>query len=141
MNRRELIAKIQFIPVTAVALQFLAACGNSGNDVQVTPVPTPTPTPQGNPNGNPAADCKTKGAGTQVSFNSGHSHTTNAIMAADINTATEKQYETIPDSSGHTHNFTVAAANFTTLQSNTAVTVSTDPDGTGHSHAITVSCS
>jgi len=130
MNRRELLTKLSLISFMALLTDFLSACGSSASGGYTTP---PT-------SGGSGGNCNTLGASTSVGAPL-HGHLSTAIPNTDILTATQQRYLVPAGSSGHTHTFTVAASNFTTLQTNTAVVLTTDADLTGHSHAITISCS
>ncbi len=105
--------------------KFLIACGaKSGN--------TATPAPSA------GGDCTANG--TEVTIGSNHGHTVNTISSADVTTGTQQSYGLNSGSAGHTHTFTVTAANFTTLQGNNGVLITSDTDGTGHTHAVTIDC-
>lgn len=123
MNRRELLFKIGLFSIIAGGVKALFGCSVS-NDSSSTPV---------------VPNCLSKGAVTVVGTN--HGHTSTSIPIADISTAIQKQYTVGDAGIGHTHTFTVAAANFTTLQGNTSVILNTDGDGTGHFHQIVINCS
>ena len=146
MKRRELIAKFPLIPLGAMAFGLLSSCGNGGDSSsyptagpQSTPTPTPTPPPSPVPTPSPAG-CNANGASTIVGMSNGHTHPATLIPAGEITAGTQQSY-LIPDGgAGHTHNFTLGSSNFSTLQTNTPVTVVTDPDGSGHSHAVMVNC-
>lgn len=124
MKRQTVLFNVAVITFLTVVVElFLTGCSVPNENSQ-----TSTP-----------ANCLSKGAVTVVGSNHGHSSTT--IPATDVLTATQKQYTVGDAGIGHTHTFTVAAANFTTLQANTSVVINTDPDGAlAHTHQITINC-
>lgn len=126
IQRRDFIKKIPaFSFLTFLSTSFIASCAKRSDE-------TPAATTSGS--------CNTNGATGAVS-NTGHTHPTIAVPSADVITATQKTYNLLVGSTGHVHTVTVAAANFTTLQSNTSIVLTTDADGTGHSHSVTITCS
>lgn len=124
---KQKISRRQFFGygISGFALALLAACAKSSSDDTTTG----TPAVQG-------GDCPSNGA--TVTIGSNHGHSASAIANTDVNTGTQQVYNL--SGGGHSHTFTLSAANFTTLHSNTGVTVTTDADATGHSHTITVNC-
>ncbi len=125
MDRKTFIQKTAGAMLIAIPAYSLLGCSGSEND----PDENPNPNPQGQ------ADCLANGTTSAIGGNHGHSL---AVSKADVAAATEKTYS-IQGSSGHNHNVTISAAQFTSLQSNTSISVnSTSNDG--HSHSIAVSC-
>jgi hypothetical protein len=145
MKRREFLINVSTLPIVAGLVTLIAACGSGGGSGGGYGSPSPTPTPSPGPAPSPAPaggtpNCNVNGGQSVVSVASGHTHPATNVPSGDVVTATQKTY-TVPDGgNGHTHTFTVAASQFTTLQGNVPVTITTDPDGTGHTHSITVNC-
>ncbi len=105
--------------------KFLIACGAKSGS-------TATPAPSA------GGDCAA--SGTEVTIGSNHGHTASSISSADVTTGTQQSYGLDSGTAGHTHTYTVTAANFSTLQGNNGVLIASDADGTGHTHAVTIDC-
>lgn len=125
IQRRDFIKKMPAFSVLAVlSTSWLSGCSKSSDASAVAA----------------GASCNSNGAVGAVA-NIGHTHPSIAVSAADVMTASTKIYNISAGSAGHVHTVTVAAGNFTTLQSNTSITLTSDADGTGHMHSVTVTCS
>ncbi len=121
MDRKTFIKRIAGTLLFSIPAYSMLGCSSS-DDGGTTP-----------PNNN--ADCLANG--TQSSIGTNHGHTLQ-VSVADIQNGTEKQYS-IQGSSGHNHDITVTAANFSTLKNNQQIQV-TSTSGDGHTHVVTVSC-
>lgn len=121
LSRREAIRSYLQIGVLGVCYQWLlSACGT-------TPASAPAL----------SGACATNG--TSLSIGTNHGHTAPTISAADVTAGTANSYTLGSGTALHTHTLAVTAANFATLQSNTAVAITSSTDS-GHSHVVTVSC-
>lgn len=131
-TRRSFLQQAFGVAVMAGGLSALTgACGGSTYSSS-TPGPTPETPPQ--TGGNCAAN------GGSVTINDNHGHTAPTVTAADVIAGAAKTYTLGAGTAGHTHTFTLAVAQFTTLQGNTSVNLATNADDTGHDHSITVAC-
>ena len=110
----------------ALPAYSLVSCSSSDDS-------SDNPDPDPNPNGQ--ADCLDNGTLSTIGSNHGHSLT---VSTADVQAGAAKTYS-IQGTSGHDHNVTLSAADFTQLQSNNTVTVSSTNDD-GHTHSVTVRC-
>jgi hypothetical protein len=109
------------------AQSLVAACGGgtySSGDTSGTP--------------SSGGSCTTNG--TTITVGGNHGHTAPTVSASDVTTGSQNTYTVAQGSASHSHTVTVSAANFTTLQGDTGVSISTDADATGHSHTITINC-
>jgi hypothetical protein len=79
--------------------------------------------------------CETLGTSVTIALNHGHAL---VVSAADVVAGAEKTYD-IQGTSLHTHDVTIAAADFASLQEGTEITVESTLV-TAHSHTIVVSC-
>ena len=127
MKRKEFIS--QTLGTLAVAIPAMSLLNCSSSDSGGDPNPNP------NPNPNPQANCLANGTSASISANHGHSLT---VSKDDVMQGTEKTYS-IQGSSPHTHNVTLSASNFTSLQGNSSITV-VSTSGDGHTHNVMVSC-
>ncbi len=123
MDRKTFIQKTAGAMLVAIPAYSLLGCSSSDDGGGETPTP----------NGN--ADCAANG--TAVSIGSNHGHTL-TVSKADVTAGTEKTY-TIQGSSPHDHSVTLSSANFTSLQSNSSISV-TSSNGDSHTHSVQVSC-
>ena len=122
-SRRNFLRKFSVVPYFALALHsFLTACETSEQPITVTI----------------GGDCE--GGGTAAAVASNHGHNSPVVSSSDVTAGAQQTYAVPAGSAGHTHNFTISPAGFSSLQSNIEITVNTDVDLTGHSHAITISC-
>ena len=124
MNRKTFIQKTAGGLLLAIPAYTLLGCSSSddGND---------NPDPNGNANANCLAN------GTSISIGSNHGHTL-TVSKADVQAGAEKTYS-IQGSSGHNHTVTLTAANFTSLQGNSAITITSSNDDS-HTHSVQVTC-
>lgn len=120
MDRKEFIKKAGALFISIPVITTLS-CSSDDSD----------PAPSG---GNNQGNC-TNGTNSAISSNHGHSLT---VSTADVQSGVERTY-TIQGTSGHNHDVTITAANFTTLSSGQTIQV-TSTSGNGHTHAVTVSC-
>ncbi len=96
-----------------------AACGGSSSE-----------TPSGN--------CAQNGTQATISQNTGHQL---VVTQADVAAGVAKTYDIRGTDTTHTHQVTLSAADFQSLQKNLqAMEVSTVGGTPGHTHQITVSC-
>jgi len=123
MDRKTFIKKVAGTLLIGIPAYAVLGCSSSDDSGGTTP-PPPT-----------NADCLANG--TQSSIGANHGHTL-IVSVADIQNGTDKQYS-IQGGSGHNHDITVTAANFTALMSNQQVQV-TSTSGGGHTHSVTISC-
>jgi hypothetical protein len=122
MDRKTFIQKTAGAVLVAIPAYSLLGCSSSDDGGGAPP-----------PNGN--ADCAANG--TAVSIGGNHGHTL-AVSKADVTAGTEKTY-TIQGSSLHDHSVTLTSANFTSLQSNSSISVTSTNDDS-HTHSVQVSC-
>ncbi|MEP2023790.1 MAG: hypothetical protein ABJH98_03830 [Reichenbachiella sp.] len=81
-----------------------------------------------------STSCVDNGTSSSISANHGHSLT---VSKEDMAAGTAKTYS-ITGSADHAHDVTVTAENFTSLQSNSSVTIQSTTSG--HSHSVTITC-
>lgn len=118
------------------------APGGDDDDDGQTGTPTPTPTGTATPTGTPTPtptpvpNCLMNGTTVMIGGNHGH---VLVVTKEEVAAGADKTYG-IQGSSGHTHNVTVTAAMFTTLQGNTQVSTVSDMGNSMHTHNITVIC-
>jgi hypothetical protein len=123
LKRSEFI--IKGLTAVAFGLPLMAVVNSCSTNVE----PTPTP-----PSNDPK-DCLTNGTTSSIGSNHGHSLT---VSKEDVSAATEKSYS-IQGSSGHNHNVTITAANFSDLINNQSIQVSSS-SSSGHTHNVSVGC-
>ena len=123
MDRKTFIQKTLGAMLVAIPMYSISSCSSSDDGG--------TPDPDPNPNGN----CL--GNGTTVGIGTNHGHTL-VVSKADIDAGAEKTYS-IQGSSGHNHDVTLTAANFTSLKNNSAISVTSSSDN-DHTHSVAVSC-
>jgi len=80
-------------------------------------------------------DCLANGTNILIAGNHGH---VLSVSKADVAAAADKTYD-ITGQAGHTHNVTVAAADFAKLTANSSVQV-TSTTASGHTHTVTITC-
>ncbi len=93
--------------------------------------------PNPNPNPNPQANCLQNGTNSNVASSAGHSHSF-TVPKEDVSAGVEKSY-VLSNVNSHTHQVTITAAQFATLQGNSSITATSTSDS-GHTHGVTVSC-
>jgi len=125
MDRKTFIQKTAGAVLVSIPAYSLLGCSSSDDGGGETPTP--------DPNGN--ADCTANG--TAVSIGGNHGHTLE-VSKADVTAGTEKSYS-IQGSSPHDHNVTLTSANFTSLQSNSSISVTSSSDAS-HTHSVQVTC-
>lgn len=125
MNRKNFIKKSVGAMLLAVPTYSFVGC--SSDD---TAAAEPEPNPSGS-----GVDCVINGTGIAIGTNHGHTLT---VSKEDVNAGTEKTYS-IQGSSGHDHTIVLSAANFTSLQNKTGISVTSTNDA-GHTHTVAVSC-
>jgi len=124
MDRKTFIKKVSGGLLLAIPAYAVMSCSSSDDG--------------GGSNQPPAGgtkDCLANGTASSIGSNHGHLL---QVSVADINNGADKQYS-IQGSSGHNHDITVTAANFTTLKSNQQIQV-TSTSGDNHTHSVTISC-
>ncbi len=122
MKRKEFIKKSVFAVVAGVPLvTMMQSCGDD-DDADMD-------------GDEGMANCLENGTSTNIGSNHGH---TLSVSKEDVTAGAEKTYSILGDS-GHNHDVTITAADFTNLQQNQAITV-TSSSGAGHTHSVTVSC-
>ena len=122
MDRKTFIKRMAGTLLIGIPAYSMLGCSSSDDGVTTPP-----------PNNN--TDCLANGTQSSISANHGH---TLQVPASDVQNGTEKQYS-IQGGSGHDHNITVTAANFSTLKSNQQIQV-TSTSGDSHTLVVTVSC-
>jgi len=128
MKRKTFIQRAVGTLLVAIPVYSLSSCsGSDYNDGNPNPDPNPNPDSQ--------ANCLENGTKTAISANHGHTLT---VKKADVMQGLEKTYS-IAGSATHSHNVTLTANDFSSLQSNHSITVNSTT-GDGHTHAVTVSC-
>jgi len=75
--------------------------------------------------------------GTTTNISANHGHAVD-VPGSDVAAGAQVVYD-IQGTASHTHDLTVAAADFTTLQGGGPVTI-TSSLSNGHTHAVTISC-
>ena len=89
--------------------------------------------------GAPLTDEKARDA-AELKFKAAMKHGHALLVAAgDITTGAEMTYS-IKGTSPHTHNVTITAAQFTTLQGGGSVQVTSDLGDSAHTHIVTITC-
>ncbi|MGE0764499.1 MAG: hypothetical protein AB7N80_14580 [Bdellovibrionales bacterium] len=106
---------------------ILTACGGSGGYGG-----------GGSPAAGQGGNCL--GNGTVVSVGNPHSPTNHVvtISQADVAAGVQQTYTLTDNGTGHTHQVTLSAADFASLQNNQGVQVFST--GGGHTHLVTVNC-
>ncbi|NKI27547.1 hypothetical protein HCG49_13335 [Arenibacter sp. 6A1] len=122
MDRKTFIQKTVGVMLVGIPAYTLLSCSSSDNGTD-----TPPPTSQKN--------CLANGTVSSIGTNHGHSLT---VSKTDVESGAQKTYS-IQGSSGHDHQVTVTAANFSTLKNNNSISVNST-SGDGHTHSVTVSC-
>jgi len=122
MDRKSFIKKMAGTVLIGIPAYSMLGCSSSDDS-------DPTPPPNNN------ADCLANG--TQSSIGSNHGHILQ-VSAGDVQIGRDKQYS-IQGGSGHNHDVTVTAANFTSLKNNQQVQI-TSTSGDSHTHSVTISC-
>ncbi|MFS4455571.1 hypothetical protein [Maribacter sp. 2304DJ31-5] len=124
MNRKTFIKKAAGTLLIGIPAISLLGCSN---DDSANGDPTIDPEQR---------DCAENGANaTAISNNHGHTLT---VSKEDIEAGVEKTYS-IQGGSGHNHDITLTAENFTTLKSAKTIQVESSR-GNSHRHDVTVSC-
>lgn len=123
MNRKTFLKKSAGAALILIPSISLLGCSSSSDDNEENQGPGKT------------ANCLDNGTTSSIGSNHGHAIT---VSKADVEAGTEKTY-TIQGTSGHNHSVTLSSANFTSLKSNTAISVNSTNDD-GHTHAISISC-
>lgn len=82
-------------------------------------------------------NCATNGTSVSISVVHTPNHTL-TVPTADVTAGVAKSYTLADNGSGHTHTIDVTAAMFTSLQSNTGVSVISTT--VGHNHTVTINC-
>jgi hypothetical protein len=125
MDRKTFIEKTAGAMLVAIPAYSLLGCSSSDDGGGETPTP--------NPNGD--ANCTANGTSIAIGGNHGH---TLEVSKADVTAGNEKTYS-IQGSSLHNHSVTLTSANFTSLQSNSSISVTSSSDAS-HTHSVQVSC-
>lgn len=118
MNRKSFLKKVSAAVLAGIPLLSLWNCSDSTED----------------DNGSDAKNCLENGTSVSIGTNHGHSLT---VSKEDVDAGVEKSYS-IAGAADHSHNVTVTADNFATLQNNSSVTVQST--SSGHTHSVTISC-
>ncbi len=79
-------------------------------------------------------NCSANGTSAAISANHGHVLT---VTSGEVNALAQITYD-ITGTSGHFHDVTITAAQFTTLQSNQGIQITSSFNG--HVHIVTVNC-
>jgi hypothetical protein len=123
MQRSKFIKQVSSLMLMGLPLiAITSSCAGDAND----PAPSPP---------NPDKDCLANGTNTSIGSNHGHSLT---VSKTDVANGVDKTYG-IGGSSGHDHDVTITAADFTTLKNNNSIQLSST-SGDGHTHSVSVSC-
>ncbi|WP_242206122.1 hypothetical protein [Aestuariivivens insulae] len=131
MKRKTFIQKALGAMLIAIPAYAALSCSSSSDDSYNN-----GGNDGGNNNGGGSqGNCIENGTSSSISSNHGHTLT---VSKEDVNAGTQKTYD-ITGSSGHSHNVTLTAANFTSLKNNQQISVSST-SGSGHTHSVTVSC-
>lgn len=133
MDRKTFIRKTTAGILLGIPAISLLGCSSSddGGD------PNPNPNPDPDPDPDPQANCLENGTDTSVASSAGHTHSF-TVPKEDVSAGVEKTYVT-SNVNAHTHEITITAAQFATLQENNSVTATSTSDS-GHTHNVTVSC-
>ncbi|NJW51539.1 hypothetical protein [Salinimicrobium oceani] len=127
MDRKTFIQKTTAgILLGIPAISILGCSGSDDGDSNPNPNPPPT-----------AVNCLENGTLSSVASSAGHSHSL-TISKEDVAAGVEKTYD-LSLVSGHVHQVTISAAQFSTLKANNSVSATSTSDS-GHTHSISVSC-
>ena len=126
MKRKEFIKRSAFVVAAGLPIAtILQSCGDDDSadpeDEDMEPGST--------------ANCLDNGTNVSIGANHGHSL---VVSKDDVTAGAEKTYS-IRGDSAHSHDVTLTAANFQSLQQNQAVTVNSN-SGSGHTHSVSVTC-
>lgn len=127
MDRKTFIRKTTAGLLLGIPAISILGCSGSDDGGDTNP----------NPNPNPQANCLQNGTNSTVASAAGHSHSF-TVPKEDVSAGVEKTY-VLSNVNSHTHQVTITAAQFTTLQGNNSVTATSTSDS-GHTHSVTVSC-
>ncbi len=126
MDRKTFIEKTLGVMLVAIPAYTIIGCSSSDDGGGG---------PDDNPNNGGASNCVDNGTLSSISANHGHTLT---VPVADVQAGSAKSYS-IQGTSAHDHMVTLTAANFSSLQSNTSISVESTNDD-GHTHSVTVRC-
>lgn len=132
MDRKTFITKTSVGLLIGIPTLTLLSCSSSGDD---GPGPGTDDDMGTDDDQGTVADCLENGTQTSISANHGHSLT---VSKEDVAAGSAKTY-TLTQGDGHTHEVTITASNFDSLQENNQITVTSTSDS-GHTHNVTVSC-
>ena len=125
---------LKTVAVGSVGLGVLAMTG-CGDDSTGTDSGTATDTGTADTGTADTGTAACTGTTTNISANHGHALD---VLGSDVAAGAQVVYD-IQGTASHTHDLTVAAADFTTLQGGGPVTI-TSSLSNGHTHAVTISC-
>lgn len=130
MDRKTFIRKTTAGLLLGIPAISLLGCSSSDDDGDTNPNPNPDPDPD-------QANCLEDGTNSSVATAAGHSHNF-TVPKEDVAAGVEKTY-VMTNVNSHTHQVTITAAQFATLQGNNSVTATSTSDA-GHTHSVSVSC-
>lgn len=131
MNRKTFIRKTTAGLLLGIPAISILACSGSDDGSDPNPNPNPDPDPD------PQANCIENGTNSSVGSAAGHTHSF-TVPKEDVSAGVEKTY-VMTNVNAHTHQVTISAAQFATLQGNNSITATSTSDS-GHTHSVTVSC-
>lgn len=123
MKRKTFIQKSFGAMLIAIPAYSFLGCSSSDEGGGEVPEP------------NANADCLANG--TVISIGSNHGHSL-IVSKADVQAGGAKTYS-IQGTSGHNHSISLTAANFTSLQNKTSISITSTNDDS-HTHSVQVSC-
>lgn len=130
MDRKTFIRKTTAGILLAIPAISLIGCSGSDDGGDPNPNPNPDPNPD-------QANCLENGTNSSVGSAAGHSHSF-TVPKEDVQAGEEKTY-VMSNVNAHTHQVTITAAQFATLQGNNSITATSTSDS-GHTHSVSVSC-
>ena len=131
MDRKTFIQKTTAGILLGLPVISILGCSSSDDGGDPNPDPNPDPDPD------PQANCLENGTNSSVGSSAGHSHSF-TVPKEDVSAGVEKTY-VMSNVNAHTHQVTITAAQFATLQGNNSVTATSTSDS-GHTHSVSVSC-
>lgn len=126
-NRRSFLMPVALAASAVAGLDTLiSGCGGSSTNPYGS---SGSPTTGGN--------CEVNGTSITIELVHTPNHTL-TVPAADVVAGTQQTYTLADNGSGHTHQVTITAADFTKLQQNQGIQETSTLNG--HTHLVTVNC-